>query len=192
MPPRATSSVPPGDDAAAWSVEAGVVVATVDTLAEGTHWRRDTMSLADAGWRAIATSVSDLAAMGADPGYVLIALEIGDDESLEDLDALADGVAEACACFGVRVAGGNVASTGASRASARRPSGAAASADALLRRDAARAGDLVAVSGAPGTAAAGLALIEDEREPASGARRSSSRRTAGRGRASPSDARRSR
>ncbi len=39
--------VPPGNDAAVWAVERSAVVATTDALVEGTHWRRDTMSLAD-------------------------------------------------------------------------------------------------------------------------------------------------
>ena len=158
--------VPPGDDAAAWAVDAGFAVATVDTLAEGTHWRRDTMSFADVGWRAIATAVSDLAAMGAEPGYVLIAAELGPDITLDDVDAFAGGVASACRCHGVRVAGGNVARAHATSFSTTAFGSATLDADgtpALLRRDAARAGDLVAVSGTPGGSAAGLALIEERR-----------------------------
>lgn len=164
--------VPPGDDAAAWTVDAGLAVATVDTLADGTHWRRDTMSLADVGWRAVTTSLSDLAAMGAEPGYVLIAVNLGPDAELGDVDGFADGVADACRRYGVRVAGGNVAAAHATSVSTTAFGSATTDDDlapALLRRDAACAGDVVAVSGTPGAAAAGLALIESGRAHAQGA-----------------------
>ncbi len=163
--------VPPGDDAAAWTVDAGLAVATVDTLTDGTHWRRDTMSMADVGWRAVTTSLSDLAAMGAEPGYVLIAFDLGPDLGLDDVDAFADGVADACRRYGVRVAGGNVAAALATSVSTTALGTATTDhehAPALLRRDAACAGDLVAVSGTPGASAAGLTLIESGRADAQG------------------------
>ncbi len=155
--------VPPGDDAAAWTHEGAAAVATVDSLAEGTHWRRDTMSLADVGWRSVATSLSDLAAMGAEPGPLLVAAQLGPDVTLADLDMFVDGLAAACRCFGARIAGGNIARAASTSFSAT-AIGSARDAGALLRRDAARPGDAIAVSGAPGAAAAGLALIEEGRE----------------------------
>ena len=155
--------VPPGDDAAAWATAEGLAVATIDALVEGTHFRRDTMGMADVGWRAVAANVSDLAAMGAEPQYLLIATLLGPDATLEDIDALARGIGEACLAMGVRVAGGDIvraATTGLSIAAYGRVVGAAGATPALLRRDGARVGDRVAVSGTIGAAAAGLALIE--------------------------------
>ena len=159
--------VPPGDDAAVWAVEGGgAVVATTDALVAGNHWRRDTMSMADVGWRAIAANVSDIAAMGARPRYALVATVLAPALTLDDLDAFIDGMAEACRCHDVRVAGGDIV-RGKETAFAVTILGSAALEDGratVLRRDAAGVGDAVAVSGTPGASSSGLALIEPGRE----------------------------
>ncbi len=155
--------VPPGDDAAAWTVASGTAVATTDALVEGSHWRSDTMSWSDVGWRAIATSVSDVAAMGATPTYALVAMVLGPSCGAAELDAFVDGMAEACRCHDVRVAGGDIVSGRETVVTVTVFGSADAAGErdvALLRRDAARAGDVIAVSGYPGASAAGLAMIE--------------------------------
>lgn len=154
--------VPSGDDAAAWRTGPGLAVATIDALVEGTHWRTDTMAYGDVGWRAVTANVSDLAAMGADPQYLLIATTLGPALTVDELDALVDGIAESCRLHGVRVAGGDIVrgpATSISIAAYGRIEGGTADAP-LLRRSRARVGDLVAVSGTPGASAAGLAVIE--------------------------------
>lgn len=158
--------VPPGDDAAVWAAPGEAVVATIDALVEGTHWRRDTMSPADVGWRAIAASVSDIAAMGATPDHALVATVLATSFTLDDVDALIDGMAEACRRHGVRIAGGDITRGNETAVVVTLLGGAALQRGGarVLRRDAARAGDAVAVSGTPGAAAAGLALIEAGRE----------------------------
>ncbi|MDA0351668.1 MAG: thiamine-phosphate kinase [Chloroflexi bacterium] len=154
--------VPPGDDAAVWLAANGAVVATIDALTEGNHWRADTMSFEDVGWRTVAANVSDLAAMGAQPGYLLVAACLGPTITPADLDAFIDGMAAACRAHGVRVAGGDIVRgqatmfTVAAYGSVALEDGKART----LRRGAARLGDLVAVSGHPGASAAGLAVIE--------------------------------
>lgn len=154
--------VPPGDDAAAWGPLTGAIVASVDTLTEGVHWRADTMSYEDVGWRTVACSVSDIAAMGAHADTLLLAATLGPTLTLAELDAFVDGLAAACREHGVRVAGGDIV-RGAHTAFSATALGTArldrAGRALVLRRDAARAGDAVAVTGCLGAAAAGLALI---------------------------------
>lgn len=162
--------VPPGDDAAAWLVPAGAMVATTDALVEGVHWRsgeRSTMGWADVGWRAVASNVSDIAAMGATPQHVLVVLTVGPALDLEALDALIDGVSEACTAHEVHVAGGDIVRGGETSVSMTvigsaggEASGETSSDVPLLRRDRAREGDVVVVSGWPGASGAGLAMIE--------------------------------
>lgn len=158
--------VPPGDDAAVWREEAPAVVATIDALTEGNHWRADTMSLADVGWRAVAVNVSDLAAMGAEPAYLLVAASLAPGLPLAELDGFVDGMAEACRVHGVRVAGGDIVRGNATMftiAAYGRATVTETGEARVLRRDGAAVGDAVAVSGHPGASAAGLALIESGR-----------------------------
>lgn len=155
-------AVPPGDDAAVWHTGTPYVVATIDALAEGSHWRSDTMTLADVGWRAVAANVSDLAAMGAVPRYLLVTAQLAPSISVEEIDAFTDGLAGACRAHDVRVAGGDIIRARETSFSIA-AYGSAEAGDRgdprVLRRDAARPGDRVAVSGTPGASAAGLALI---------------------------------
>ncbi|MSP22083.1 MAG: thiamine-phosphate kinase [Dehalococcoidia bacterium] len=160
--------VPPGDDAAAWRNQGAVTVATTDALVEGVHWRsglegtRATMSWADAGWRAIASNVSDIAAMGAIPDFAIVSVVLGPGLDLDALDCLIDGMSAACLAHGVQIAGGDI-DRGSQTVLGVTLIGHTES-DALLRRDGARLGDLIAVSGHPGASSAGLALIEAGRE----------------------------
>ena len=162
-----TILVPSGDDAAVWAAPPGAVVATTDALVEGNHWRADTMSMADVGWRAVASNVSDIAAMGATPEQALLVAVLAPSMGIEQIDAFIDGVAEACLAHGLRVAGGDIV-RGSQTAFVVTVLGRAGLQDdgaaRVLRRDAARVGDAVAVSGHPGAAAAGLAVIEAGRE----------------------------
>src|SRR3954463_6723302 len=74
----------PGDDAAVVRADA-VAVTSIDTVVDGVHFSLSTHSPADVGWKALATALSDIAAMGAGPGeaYVSLAMPAGFDGALE-------------------------------------------------------------------------------------------------------------
>lgn len=97
-----------GDDAAVLDVPVGErLVASVDALVEWRHFHRDWLSPHDIGWRAATAALSDLAAMAARPIGVLVALAVPADFD-PHLDALADGIGEACAAVAARIVGGNM------------------------------------------------------------------------------------
>jgi thiamine-monophosphate kinase len=148
----------PGDDASLVAIPSGTVaVSSIDTLVAGVHFP----AAAPAeliGHRALGVSVSDLAAMGADPDYVLLALTLPDG-SEPWLTGFAHGVAAAARRLGVKVAGGNLAQGPLNVTVS--VHGHMAPGDALLRSGA-RVGDLVCVSGLLGGAT--LALSRSDLE----------------------------
>ncbi|HEU5363819.1 MAG TPA: thiamine-phosphate kinase [Gaiellaceae bacterium] len=81
----------------------GDLVVTQDTLVDGVHFRLDWLSWRELGFRAAAVNVSDLAASGAEPAALLVALALPGETELDDALALYEGIAEA----GVPVVGGD-------------------------------------------------------------------------------------
>jgi thiamine-monophosphate kinase len=128
------------------------------------HFSLATHGPADVGWKALATALSDLAAMGADPGeaYVSLVLPAGFDGALE----LVEGMEELAGRHGATIAGGDVVS-GPALAVAVSVTGWAEREEELVGRDGAGPGDLVGVTGELGGSEAGRLLLErGEREPA--------------------------
>ena len=148
-----------GDDAAAWDAPPGMRVITTDTMVEGVHFRLDYTSWRDLGWKCLATNISDVAAMGCVPTYAIITLGLRSDLPVEGLDALYDGMMEVAAEFGGAVVGGDIVRSPAFFITVAMQGAAPGGSDALMLRDAATPGDLIAVTGSLGSSAGGLRLL---------------------------------
>ncbi|WP_036331337.1 thiamine-phosphate kinase [Microbispora sp. ATCC PTA-5024] len=158
LPQGAAVLLGPGDDAAVLRAPDGRVVVSTDLLVEGRHFRRDWSSGYDIGRKAAAQNLADIVAMGADPTALVVGLGLPPDASTGWLDALTDGFREECDLVGASVAGGDIVR------SETVVIGVTALGDlggrAPVTRSGARVGDVVAVAGRLGHAAAGLALLE--------------------------------
>jgi len=142
----------------------GSVVAAVDFVIEGTHFRRDWSSGYDVGVKAAARSLADIAAMGAVSTALLVALAAPGTLPARWAAELADGLAAEAARAGAGVVGGDTARADLVLLSV------TALGDLTSRpvlRSGARPGDLVAVAGPLGRSAAGLALLQAGRPGAS-------------------------
>lgn len=147
-----------GDDAAV-TVPGGATATSVDALVEGVHFRREHASLAQIGHKALATALSDLAAMGAEAGEAYVALGVPPDLSEDGCIELLDGIAKLAAGTGTTLAGGDV-SRSAVLAVTITVVGHAEDPQALVTRAGAQPGEALVMTGELGGGAAGLLLLE--------------------------------
>ncbi|OZM74201.1 thiamine-phosphate kinase [Amycolatopsis antarctica] len=147
----------PGDDAAVVAAPDGRVVASTDVLVQGVHFRLDWSSPEQVGRKAIAVNLADIAAMGASPTSVLVGLACPGETPSATLTELADGMWAEATRAGIGVVGGDVVhadqlvvSVAALGDLGGRPP---------VTRSGARPGDILAVCGRLGWAAAGLAVL---------------------------------
>lgn len=152
--------VGPGDDSAVISAPDGRFVVTTDTLIEDHDFKLDWSSGYDLGWKAVASNIADVAAMGAVPTSLVVALTAPGHTQVSWLEAFADGLRDACEQLapGCGVVGGDLAASNQVMISVA-AHGNLEGREPVLRSGA-KVGDVIAVAGTLGRAAAGLALLQ--------------------------------
>lgn len=148
--------VGPGDDGAVLRAPKGHVVVSTDLLVEGRHFRRDWASAVDVGHRAAAQNLSDVNAMGGRSTGLTVGLVLPADLPAQWVLDLADGIAAEAGAVGASVIGGDL-TRGSEIVVAVTVLGECEVAPVL--RSGARPGDVLAIAGRQGWAAAGLAVL---------------------------------
>ena len=159
LPQSRRTILGPGDDCAIMARPRTQQIVTVDSMVEGVHFRVEWTTPEALGARALAVNLSDIAAMGGTPTVCVVNLAIRPGLGVRFFDRLYAGLAKAAVAAKTDVVGGNI--TRASELAititviGEMPGGA-------MRRDSARAGDEVYVTGTVGDAAAGLRILQSE------------------------------
>jgi thiamine-monophosphate kinase len=147
-----------GDDAAVLLTTPGQsLVVTTDMLVDGVHFSNVTTSPEDAGWRAAAANLSDLAAMGASPLGITVGLGLPGEVSVSWVERLYQGMTECLQKYNTPIVGGDIVRSPVTTLSITafgqvHPS-------QIIRRSGAQVGDAIVVTGIHGASRAGLELL---------------------------------
>jgi len=152
--------VPNGDDCGVFSD----YVITMDSMVEGVHFRREWMSAADIGFRAVALNMSDIAAMGAMPHMLLVDLAVPADEDPAFLIDLGRGMSLLADYHNVYLMGGNVTTSMSGISVTITMIGRAGR--RILQRNGASPGDIILVTGPLGRSEVGRMVLQDGLDPA--------------------------
>ncbi len=149
-----------GDDAAVLQTPADrYVLVTTDIQVAGIHFQPVYATAYDVGWKVMAVNLSDIAAMGGVPRYAVLSLAVLPDLELRWVEDLYRGLEALGRTFGVAIVGGNLARTPGPITVDATVLGEVEP-DLVVRRQGARAGDRLLVSGALGASAAGYTVLK--------------------------------
>jgi thiamine-monophosphate kinase len=148
-----------GDDAAVVTTTDRTVI-TTDMAVEGTHFSTKWSSAFDIGRKITAANLADVYAMGGSPKYLVAAVTLKGNESLEWIEELAEGIAHEARSCGAFVVGGDLAKGSCVVVSMT----AIGEVDNPITRSGAQVGDSIYISSLPGWSAAGLSIIEKDLE----------------------------
>jgi thiamine-monophosphate kinase len=151
-----------GDDAAAWQGDDSIQLASVDSFIQGVHFTTETTPWPDVGGKALAVNISDIAAMGGIPRYALVSLALPDNSEVEDVAALYNGMLKLAKQYGVTIVGGDISQ--APLVAVTITILGSSPTKKILTRSSAQVGDIVAVTGQLGAAAAGMELLKSKRK----------------------------
>ena len=152
-----------GDDAAIIDSGKNLTLISTDLLLEGIHFNLIYTPMKHLGYKAVIRAISDIYAMNGIPGQLFISLGISSRFSVEQVEELYEGITLACDKYKVDLAGGDTTSSITGLTIGVTAVGYAEKKD-VIRRDGARANDLICVTGDFGSAFMGLQLLERERK----------------------------
>ncbi len=151
-----------GDDAAVIDPQGLHQVVTTDMLVEGVHFDLGYVPLKHLGYKTIVVNLSDVYAMNATPHQVTVAIALSNRFPVEAIDELYEGMAQACAHYGVDLVGGDTCSSTSGLVIAVTAIGSAKKED-IVYRSGAKENDLLVVTGDLGGAYMGLQVLEREK-----------------------------
>ena len=149
-----------GDDAAVFQTSKSFQVLTTDCLVEGDHFNRDWFSPKQIGMKAIEINVSDIAAMGAKPKYVLVSIALPIELDVDFVEELYEGMWNTCNRYDIEIIGGNM--THCEKIVISITLTGEVTKKNLSLRSGAKSGDFIFVSGHLGYGKAGLKLFQEK------------------------------
>ncbi|MFM5891596.1 MAG: thiamine-phosphate kinase [Dolichospermum sp.] len=147
-----------GDDGAVLAIESDkCLIVTTDMLVDGVHFSNLTTSAEDAGWRAAAANLSDLAAMGATPIGITVGLGLRKDVTVSWVERLYEGMTECLAKYHIPIVGGDIVRSPITTLAI--TAFGQAHPNLIIRRSTAQVGDAIVLTGVHGASRGGLELL---------------------------------